>query len=175
MFARGPQPVIEQRARRTGIHLQRARADAWNEVARLADDKPWLLVLDNLEHLPDTSFIGELVATAPPLRTRGLRGGLLSWDGQPEDDARLAPAYTVDDDSADDDDWRLLHRLAVVESRRTLVMAAGGAEEARRYGAMALIVPALLPPPAPRVTASHIAGVNCSTSSSLKYSSRSRS
>ncbi len=31
----------------------------------------------------------ETAALAPPLRTRGLRGGLLSWDGQLEDDARL--------------------------------------------------------------------------------------
>jgi predicted ATPase/DNA-binding CsgD family transcriptional regulator len=52
-----------------GIHLQRARADAWNEVARLADDKPWLLVLDNLEHLLDCAdrLVGILDAL-PSLR-----------------------------------------------------------------------------------------------------------
>ena len=31
----------------------------------------------------------EVMAMAPPLRVAGLRGGLLSWDGQLEDDARL--------------------------------------------------------------------------------------
>ncbi len=31
----------------------------------------------------------ETLALAPPLRPHGLRGGLLSWDGQLEDDARL--------------------------------------------------------------------------------------
>ena len=31
----------------------------------------------------------ELLRMAPPLRAAGLRGGLLSWDGQLEDDARL--------------------------------------------------------------------------------------
>ncbi|WP_193607627.1 FAD-dependent oxidoreductase [Nocardioides lijunqiniae] len=31
----------------------------------------------------------ELMAMAPPLRSAGLRGGLLSWDGRLEDDARL--------------------------------------------------------------------------------------
>jgi glycerol-3-phosphate dehydrogenase len=31
----------------------------------------------------------EVLRMAPPLRTAGLRGGLLSWDGQLEDDARL--------------------------------------------------------------------------------------
>jgi glycerol-3-phosphate dehydrogenase len=34
----------------------------------------------------------ETLAMAPPLRPRGLRGGLLSWDGQLEDDARLVVA-----------------------------------------------------------------------------------
>ncbi len=34
----------------------------------------------------------ETLALAPGLRSRGLRGGLLSWDGQLEDDARLVVA-----------------------------------------------------------------------------------
>jgi glycerol-3-phosphate dehydrogenase len=34
----------------------------------------------------------ETATLAPPLRSRGLRGGLLSWDGQLEDDARLVVA-----------------------------------------------------------------------------------
>jgi glycerol-3-phosphate dehydrogenase len=34
----------------------------------------------------------ESLAAAPCLRTQGLRGGLLSWDGQLEDDARLVTA-----------------------------------------------------------------------------------
>ncbi len=52
-----------------GIHLQRAGADVWSEVARLADDKPRLLVLDNLEHLIDHAdrLVG-LLDTLPSLR-----------------------------------------------------------------------------------------------------------
>jgi DNA-binding CsgD family transcriptional regulator len=41
-----------------GIHLQRAGADAWREVARLAENEPCLLVLDNVEHLVDHADLG---------------------------------------------------------------------------------------------------------------------
>jgi len=34
----------------------------------------------------------ECASAAPPLRTAGMRGGVLSWDGQLEDDARLVTA-----------------------------------------------------------------------------------
>jgi len=45
-------------------------------------------VLPRPRHLSAT----ETVAMAPSLRSRGLRAGLLSWDGQLEDDARLVTA-----------------------------------------------------------------------------------
>lgn len=45
-------------------------------------------VLPRLRRLTAT----ETLAMASPLRSRGLRGGLLSWDGQLEDDARLVTA-----------------------------------------------------------------------------------
>lgn len=41
---------------------------------------------------PRRLSVTETLAMAPPLRSRGLRGGLLSWDGQLEDDARLVVA-----------------------------------------------------------------------------------
>lgn len=52
-----------------GIHVQRAGADAWGEVVRLAPHAPCLLVLDNLEHLVDhAGRIVGLLDALPALR-----------------------------------------------------------------------------------------------------------
>ena len=61
---------------RAGLHA----GDALRRVART-----------HSETLPPPRRVSstEVMQMAPPLRSAGLRGGLLSWDGQLEDDARL--------------------------------------------------------------------------------------
>ncbi|HET9421197.1 MAG TPA: glycerol-3-phosphate dehydrogenase/oxidase [Nocardioides sp.] len=61
---------------RAGLHA----GDALRRVART-----------DSETLPPPRRVSstEVMQMAPPLRSAGLRGGLLSWDGQLEDDARL--------------------------------------------------------------------------------------
>jgi glycerol-3-phosphate dehydrogenase len=56
----------------------------------------------------------EVHAMAPGLRARGMRGGLLSWDGQLEDDARLVVALAR---TAASRGARLLTRTRVLELR----------------------------------------------------------
>lgn len=57
----------------------------------------------------------EVLQMAPPLRSAGLRGGLLSWDGQLEDDARLVT--TIARTAA--------HRGAHVRTRSRVLSATG--------------------------------------------------
>jgi glycerol-3-phosphate dehydrogenase len=61
----------------------------------------------------------ETRALAPPLRVAGLRGGLLSWDGQLEDDARLVVALAR---------TAAGHGASVLTRLRALSVDAGGAD-----------------------------------------------
>jgi glycerol-3-phosphate dehydrogenase len=61
----------------------------------------------------------ETLAAAPALRSQGLRGGLLSWDGQLEDDARLVVSLAR---------TAAAHGARVMTRARVTGLDAGGAE-----------------------------------------------
>jgi glycerol-3-phosphate dehydrogenase len=71
-------------------------------------------VLPRPRHLSAT----ETLAMAPGLRSRGLRGGLLSWDGQLEDDARLVTAIAR---------TAARHGARILTRTRAVSVSAGGA------------------------------------------------
>jgi glycerol-3-phosphate dehydrogenase len=75
-------PLTSSMSRR-GILFTRAGIQAGDVLRRSAGTSS-----DTLPRLRRVSAT-EVLRMAPPLRSAGLRGGLLSWDGQLEDDARL--------------------------------------------------------------------------------------